>query len=324
MAQKTIYLAGGCFWGVSEYYSRIKGVVSTVTGYAQSNLDNPSYEQVKTGTTDAAETVEVVFDDNVVSLKTLLRQFFKIIDPVSLNRQGLDKGTQYRTGIFYLDEQDRNTIDEIISEEQLKYEDKIVTQNLKLKNFYKAEEYHQDYLKKNPGGYCHTDFSSLKDLDDEAREFIDPAKYRLKSRAELLEQLSTESYEITQHAATEAPFSGEYNNNFAKGLYVDIITGSPLFTSEDKFHSDCGWPAFAKPVNETVLSRHEDHSLNRERIEVKSKTSHGHLGHVFNDGPKELGGLRYCINSKALRFIPYADLDDEGYGEFKKLFREAE
>ena len=182
----------------------------------------------------------------------------------------------------------------------------------------------QDYLKKNPHGYCHIDFSSLKDLEEQSVQFIDPERYRVKTRSELLEQLSSEAYEITQHAATEAPFSGKYTKNFAKGLYVDIITGSPLFTSEDKFQSECGWPSFARPIDETVLSRHEDHTLNRERIEIKSKTSHAHLGHVFTDGPKELGGLRYCINSKALRFIPYSDLDDEGYGEFKKFFSKAE
>ncbi|MBO5566232.1 MAG: peptide-methionine (R)-S-oxide reductase MsrB [Succinivibrio sp.] len=321
MVDNTIYLAGGCFWGVSEYFSRIKGVTKTECGYADSQVASPTYEQVKKGITDAVETVKVVYNSEVVSLKTLLRQFFKIIDPVSLNRQGLDTGRQYRTGIYYVSENDRLVIEEVFAEEQLKYEQSIVTEKKPLGNFYTAEDYHQDYLKKNHDGYCHTDFSSLSDLEEDAQKFIAPEKYPVPSRKELKSKLSEQAYAVTQYAATEPPHTGVYTDQKRRGLYVDVVSGAPLFTSQDKFSSSCGWPSFAKPINKTVISKHLDTSLNRERIEVKSKTSNAHLGHVFTDGPAELGGLRYCINSAALRFIPYEDLEKEGYGQFKDLIK---
>ncbi|MCR5536932.1 MAG: peptide-methionine (S)-S-oxide reductase MsrA [Succinivibrio sp.] len=319
MTHAVIYLAGGCFWGVSEYFSRIRGVSRTVCGYAQSKVPNPIYEQVKSGITDAAETVEVSYDPQKISLEVLLQQFFKIIDPLSLDRQGADHGRQYRSGVYYTDKGDLEIIDKVFSLESRKYLKPLCTEKLPLENFYQAEDYHQDYLKKNPGGYCHVDFSSLDDLKEEASDFIDEKKYPIKSRAELKDTLSPKAYAVTVEAGTEAPFTGEYTGHFEPGLYVDVISGAPLFTSDDKFSSACGWPAFAKPVHATVLSRHLDTSLERERIEVRSKTSNAHLGHVFSDGPAERGGLRYCINSAALRFIPYAELDKAGYGEFKKL-----
>lgn len=322
MSQKVIYLAGGCFWGVSEYFSRINGVIKTVTGYANSNVDHPAYEEVKTGMTGAAETVEVTYAPNKVSLKILLRQFFKIIDPTSATKQGEDEGTQYRTGIYFIYDDDLKVIDEVFFEEQKKYEAKIVTQIARLSNFYKAEDYHQDYLKKNPQGYCHIDFSSLEDINEQKDKFISPDRYRLGSREDLKKNLSEQAYEVTQHAKTDEPFKGELNGNFKKGLYVDPISFAPLFVSTDKFESGCGWPAFSKPIDESVLTRHLDTSLNRQRIEVRSKTSNAHLGHVFTDGPKERGGLRYCINSSALKFIPYEDLDKEGLGEFKEYIDE--
>lgn len=321
MPKKVIYLVGGCFWGVSEYFSRIDGVLSAVTGYANSDVKAPAYEDVKSGITGAAETVEVTYDSDKVALKTLLRQFFKIIDPVSLNKQGEDSGTQYRTGIYYFYDDDIATIDEVFADEQRKYEKKIVTQKGRLRNFYNAEDYHQDYLKKNPQGYCHIDFSSLNDLKEDKKQFVDPDKYQAPDRETLKTKLSAQAYEVTQHAATEPKFKGEHNDNFKKGIYVDPITGAPLFVSTDKYESGCGWPAFSKPIDDTVLSRHLDTSLNRQRIEVRRKTSNAHLGHVFTDGPKETGGLRYCINSAALRFIPFEELDEKGYGEFKKYVK---
>ena len=321
MSKKVIYLAGGCFWGVSEYFSRIDGVLFAVTGYANSDVKSPAYEEVKSGITGAAETVEVTYDSDKVALKTLLRQFFKIIDPVSLNKQGEDSGTQYRTGIFYFYDDDIATIDEVFADEQRKYEKKIVTEKGRLRNFYNAEDYHQEYLKKNPQGYCYIDFSSLNDLKEDKKQFVDPDKYQAPDRETLKTKLSAQAYEVTQHAATDPKFKGEHNDNFKKGIYVDPITGAPLFVSTDKYESGCGWPAFSKPIDDTVLSRHLDTSLNRQRIEVRSKTSNAHLGHVFTDGPKETGGLRYCINSAALRFIPFEELDEKGYWEFKKYVK---
>lgn len=319
MSIKTIYLAGGCFWGVSEYYSRIDGVVSSKSGYANSKVENPSYKEVKTGNTGAAETVEVVYDTDRVTLETLLTQFFKIIDPVAVNHQGEDFGTQYRTGIFYTDESDLATIGKVVDYEQRKYEEKFALEIKTLENFFEAEDYHQDYLKKNPDGYCHVDFFSLADLKADNSRFIDKDKYTVDKREAIKEKLSEEAYEITQKSATEKPFTGEYDRHFEKGIYVDVITGAPLFKSTDKYESGCGWPAFSAPINQSVVSLHHDDSDNRQRIEVRSKTSNAHLGHFFTDGPKDKGGISFCINSAALKFIPYDRMDEEGYAEFKEL-----
>ncbi len=321
MSTKKIYLAGGCFWGVSEYYSRIDGVISSKSGYANSEIESPSYEQVKSQSTGAAETVEVIYDSEKVSLKTLLNQFFKIIDPVAVNHQGEDFGTQYRTGIYYTDDSDLKDINDAISYEQRKYEEKFVLEVLELKNFFEAEGYHQDYLKKNPNGYCHVDFMSLADLKEKNQKFIDTEKYQVESREVIREKLSDSAYEITQRKGTEKPFTGEYNENFKKGIYVDIITGAPLFVSSDKYESGCGWPAFSAPINSTVVSLHHDDSNGTQRIEVRSKTSNAHLGHFFTDGPKDKGGIRFCINSASLKFIAYENMDKEGYSEFKELVK---
>ncbi|WP_031490633.1 peptide-methionine (R)-S-oxide reductase MsrB [Succinivibrio dextrinosolvens] len=321
MSTKTIYLAGGCFWGVSEYYSRIDGVTSSKSGYANSDVENPSYKEVKTGNTGAAETVEVVYDTDKVSLEILLTQFFKIIDPVAVNHQGEDFGSQYRTGIFYTDKSDLETIRAVVDYEQRKYEEKFALEILPLKNFFDAEDYHQDYLKKNPEGYCHVDFLSLSDLKPDNSRFIDKKKYAVDKREAIKEKLSDEAYKVTQNSATEKPFTGEYDKHFERGIYVDVITGAPLFKSTDKYESGCGWPAFSAPINQSVVSLHHDESDNRQRIEVRSKTSNAHLGHFFTDGPKDKGGIRFCINSAALKFIPYDRMDEEGYSEFKSLVK---
>jgi len=158
-----IYFAGGCFWGVEEYFSRIPGVYDVTSGYANGNIKFPTYEQVCNNNTGHAETVHVLYDPNAVSLKTLTEHFFIIIDPLSLNRQGNDIGSQYRTGIFYTNEEDKAVILKVFSSEQQKYDSSIMTELLPLKDYYLAEEYHQDYLKKNPDGYCHIDFSTLRE-----------------------------------------------------------------------------------------------------------------------------------------------------------------
>lgn len=308
---KSIYLAGGCFWGVGEYFSRIPGVEQVTVGYANGDTENPTYEEVCKYHTGHAETVEIRYDSSMVSLSTLLRQYFKIIDPTAVNRQGNDRGSQYRTGIYYTDDADWPIIESMIKEERKNYQVPIATECLPLRNFYPAEEYHQDYLKKNPGGYCHISFESLNDLKQENR-------YKKPDPGELIRRLSREQYEVTQNAATEPPFSGAYWDHREKGLYVDIVTGEPLFTSIDKFDSGCGWPSFTKPV--ANVTENSDSSFGMRRTEVRSKHGDSHLGHVFPDGPKDKGGLRYCINSAALRFIPYENLEKEGYGEYIKLF----
>ena len=308
----TIYLAGGCFWGVEGYFKRIEGVKGTTCGYANGRTENPSYEDVCRHDTGHAETVKVDFDDEVISLEDLLIYYFRIIDPVSVNKQGNDVGTQYRTGIYYTDESQLPVIKAAIEREQRKYNEKIAVEVLPIENFYSAEEYHQDYLDKNPNGYCPINLS----LADEP--IVRSEKYKRKTDNELKESLTPLQYDVTVNAATERPFDNEFNSNFERGIYVDITSGEPLFFSTDKFESGCGWPSFSKPMQKDLVKYSEDLSLGRRRIEVRSNAADAHLGHVFDDGPSELGGLRYCINSAALRFIPFDKMDEEGYGYLKK------
>lgn len=315
---KEIYLAGGCFWGVEEYFSRIPGVRDAVSGYANGQTENPTYEEVCSGLTGHAETVRVSYDPRVVSLETLTEQFFQIIDPTVRDRQGNDAGRQYRTGVYYADAAERGSLERIFADEQKKYKQKIVTELAPLENFCAAEEYHQDYLKKNPGGYCHIDFSALDGLKAKAPPAPE-RKYAKPSAAELRKKLTPTQYAVTQEAATERPFANEYFDNREPGLYVDVVTGEPLFSSEAKFDSGCGWPSFSKPIKPAAVVERHDDSYGMSRTEVRSQTGDSHLGHVFDDGPRDKGGLRYCINSAALRFIPYDKLDEEGYGEFKHL-----
>lgn len=317
---KDIYFAGGCFWGVEEYFSQIPGVYDVTSGYANGNTENPSYEEVCSGS-GHAETVHVQYDPGVVSLETLTKQLFKIINPVSKNRQGNDSGSQYRTGVYYTDEADRAVIQEVFDAEQEKYDEEIATELLPLEAFYLAEDYHQDYLKKNPGGYCHIDFSSLSDVQAEAAGEIkvDPSKYTKPSDDKIKEMLTPEQYNVTQENGTEPAFSNEYFDNHEAGLYVDVVTGEPLFSSADKFDSGCGWPSFTKPIDPDVIVEKPDNSYGMMRTEVRSRVGDSHLGHVFNDGPAEKGGLRYCIDSVSIRFIPYEDMEEEGYGEFMPL-----
>jgi peptide methionine sulfoxide reductase msrA/msrB len=306
---KEIWLAGGCFWGVEEYFSRVDGVVETSVGYANGSTENPSYNDIPH--TGHAETVHVIYDDGKTSLEAILEHFLRTIDPTSRNRQGNDIGTQYRTGIYYSDEKDRETIEQELAKEQQKYKASIVTEVKKLEHYYLAEEYHQDYLKKNPGGYCHIDFSGLKAVQQPK---VNPALYEKPSREEIKKSLSDIQYSVTQENATEQPFSNEYSDNRKAGIYVDIVTGEPLFLSSDKYESGCGWPSFTRPIDQDVIKEREDKSHFMHRTEVRSRVGDSHLGHVFNDGPKDKGGLRYCINSASLRFIPVEQMEEEGYG----------
>lgn len=314
-----IYLAGGCFWGLEEYMSRIDGVVDATVGYANGTTENPTYEEVCYSGTGHAETVHVKYDANVISLGEILEYFFRVVDPTSVNKQGNDRGTQYRSGIYYTDEDYLPVIEQAIKKQEASYSDPIVTEVLPLSGYYLAEEYHQDYLKKNPNGYCHIDVS----LADEPLKkpqlktegiVIDPSLYPKPEDEIIKEMLTEEQYRVTQNSDTEYAFSGEYFDNFDAGIYVDIVTGEPLFSSVDKFESGCGWPSFSKPIAPDVVTEHEDTSFNMVRIEVRSRTSDSHLGHVFTDGPKDKGGLRYCINSASIRFIPLVLMEDEGYG----------
>jgi len=301
-----IYLAGGCFWGLEEYFSRISGVLQTSVGYANGQVETTNYQLIKE--TDHAETVQVVYDEKVVSFREILLYYFRVIDPLSVNQQGNDRGRQYRTGIYYKDEEDLPTINTVVREQELLIGRKIAVEVEKLRHYILAEDYHQDYLKKNPGGYCHID------VRDAEKPLIDAANYEKPSQAVLRESLSEESYRVTQEAATEAPFSNAYDQTFEEGIYVDITTGEPLFFAKDKFASGCGWPSFSRPISKELIHYYQDLSHGMERIEVRSRSGNAHLGHVFTDGPQELGGLRYCINSASLRFIAKDEMEEAGYG----------
>ena len=334
MDTKTIYLAGGCFWGTEHFMKMIHGVESAEVGYANSNVPNPSYKEVCTGNTGAAETVKVVYNPQEVSLPFLLNLYYKTIDPTSLNKQGNDRGTQYRTGIYYTDPSELPVIEKSVENLQKHYSKPIAIEVGALKNFYPAEDYHQDYLDKNPGGYCHINpglFKLAKEVRDSTliNENATAEKvgslernYTKPSDAELRKKLTPLQYEVTQNAATERPYSNEYNKEFRPGIYVDIVTGEPLFLSTDKYESGCGWPAFSKPKSPELIKGQRDLSNGMDRIEVRSSSGDSHLGHVFNDGPTDKGGLRYCINSASLKFIPLADMENEGYGDLIPLVKE--
>ena len=312
---KTIYLAGGCFWGVEAYMEKVYGVADAVSGYANGNTENPTYEDVLYKNTGHAETVKVDYDPERISLEKILDYYLLVVDPTSLNKQGNDRGTQYRSGVYFTDENERKIIEERLKKEQEKYKDKIVVEVQKLENFYKSEEYHQDYLKKNLNGYCHIDISKANEV------IIDQSKYPKPSDEELKKKLTEAQYKVTQENDTEHAFSNEYWDNKEKGIYVDVATGEPLFSSTDKYDSGCGWPSFTKPISKEVVTYHKDFSFNMERTEVRSRSGDSHLGHVFDDGPKESGGLRFCINSASIRFIPLADMEKEGYGYLTHIIK---
>lgn len=314
-----IWLAGGCFWGVQAYMARVFGVAETSVGYANGRTDNPSYEDVCRRNTGHAETVHVRYDPERVSLADLLSQFFQIIDPTSRNRQGNDHGSQYRSGIYYLEDAVLPVIRSVVATEQKKYDRPIVTEIERLRRYDLAEDYHQDYLEKNPNGYCHISFDTLEQVAKKppvARPLLDPARFPKPTDDELRSRLTPEQYLVTQKNGTERPFSGVYWNNDEPGLYVDIVSGEPLFSSSDKFDAGCGWPSFSRPVDPQVIHEKIDKSHGMVRTEVRSRSGDAHLGHVFTDGPADRGGLRYCINSASLRFIPLADMEKEGYGAY--------
>lgn len=307
--QRVIYLAGGCFWGVEGYFKKLNGVFETTTGYANGNTDDTDYHRLHE--TDHAEAVKVEYDMSKISLEEILLHYFRIIDPKSVDRQGNDVGRQYRTGIYYENETDLPIIEKMMQFEREKHGD-IAVEALQLKNFVDAEDYHQDYLEKNPGGYCHIDLGMAeKPLFDP--QIVLPTEEELKSR------LTPNEFDIIVNAGTEKPFSSELNEEYRRGIYIDKVTKVPLFASQDKFDAGCGWPSFSKPILSDIIAEIEDLSHGMTRTEVRSKNSGAHLGHVFNDGPKESGGLRYCINGASLEFIPYEEMEERGYAEYMPL-----
>ncbi len=312
-----IYLAGGCFWGTEKYLSSIRGVLSTQAGYANGKTENPTYEEVCYRNTGHAETVRVVYDSTIIPLEFLLKLYYESIDPVSVNRQGGDQGAQYRTGIYYVDDGDLQVIRRSLAQLQERYGKPVAIEAEPLRNFSPAEEYHQNYLDKHPEGYCHI---SKAKLEKAAKSVVNPAAYKAPDPDTLRKRLTATQFEVTQNSATEPPFQNEFWDSFQPGIYVDVTTGEPLFASSDKFESGCGWPSFSKPIDPDVIHEKQDTSYGMRRTEVRSRTGNAHLGHVFNDGPKKAGGLRYCINSASLRFIPREEMAREGYGYLLDLF----
>ena len=315
--QHVIYLAGGCFWGLEHLMQSIPGVIDAKSGYANGTCKaDADYETVCKGNTGFRETVRVEYDPEKVSLDALLLAYFYVIDPTVQNRQGNDVGSQYQTGIYYTNSMAKEVAQRIYDIEKSRRA-KFFVEFEPLANFFLAEEYHQNYLEKNPDGYCHIPrdeielFSKLK---------IDPGDYRKPAAESIREKLTAEQYHITQENGTERAFRNEFWDKFEKGIYVDVVTGEPLFSSADKFESGCGWPAFSKPIEAPAVVEREDNSHGMSRTEVRSRAGDSHLGHVFQNDPDSPSGVRYCINSAALRFVPYEKMESEGYGYLLPLF----
>ena len=315
--ENVIYLAGGCFWGIEKLMQSIPGVTDTESGYANgTGSSDARYDIVTKGRTGFRETVRVEYDPKKVSLDALLLAYFYVIDPTVSDQQGNDKGTQYQTGIYYTNDKAKETVERIAAVEKGR-NDVFAVEIKPLINYYPAEEYHQDYLEKKTNGYCHIPHEEIKLF---SRLTIDPGDYTKPAAETIREKLTDEQYRVTQENNTEKPFRNIFWDQFEKGIYVDIVTGEPLFSSSDKFESGCGWPAFSKPIEAPAVVEKEDRSFGMRRTEVRSRTGDSHLGHVFTNDPESPNGVRYCINSAALRFIPYAKMKDEGYGYLLDLF----
>jgi peptide methionine sulfoxide reductase msrA/msrB len=331
--EKAIF-AGGCFWCMQPPFEKVNGVTEVIAGYTGGETVNPTYEEVSSETTGHVEAVEVIYDPSKVSYKKLLDVFWHQINPTDDGGQFVDRGPSYRTGIFYFTEEQRKEAE--ASKEALarsgRFDKPIVTPIRKAGPFYRAEEYHQDYYKKNPLRYKFYRYNAGRDqyleriwgkeadpMEKTMLHAPDPATYRKPSDGELRKMLTPMQYKVTQEAGTEPSFKNEYWDNHREGIYVDIVSGEPLFSSTDKFESGTGWPSFSRPLEPGNIVTREDRSWFSVRTEVLSKLAGSHLGHVFKDGPPPTG-LRYCMNSAALRFVPKEDLVKDGYGKYLKLF----
>ena len=334
--------AGGCFWCMEASLEKVPGVVSVVSGYAGGQVKNPTYEQVGSGTTGHAESVQVFYDPSKLSYAQLVEIFWRNVDPTDGGGQFCDRGNEYRSEIFYENDAQKRVAEESkrTLEASGRLKKPIVTRIAPLDAFYPAEDDHQDFYKKNPLRYttyragCGRDRRLAQLWGDEAvhgpkmaeaggalgaRKGWNDVGWKKPSDEDLKKKLTPMQYQVTQKSATERAFQNEYWNNHAPGIYVDVVSGEPLFSSLDKFDSGTGWPSFTKPLEKKNVEEKGDLSLGMARTEVRSKHAGSHLGHLFDDGPKPTG-LRYCLNSAALRFIPADKLEETGYGQYKSLF----